>query len=79
MTQRKVKRVSRKLSPEEKAKYAEMAQGIEQEFPPGKQVEVRDDGETQPKTLGEYFDLRSVVRQLRAAREAQGLSLADIQ
>jgi hypothetical protein len=51
---------------------------IEQKFPPGKAAAPPDDPSL-PSTLGEYFDLRWLAAELRKVREAQGLSLADIQ
>jgi ribosome-binding protein aMBF1 (putative translation factor) len=75
---RKVKRVTKRLSEAEKAKYSQMREAVEQEFPPGKAKQPHRDP-NQPADLGEYFDLRGLVGELRKAREAQGLSLADIQ
>jgi ribosome-binding protein aMBF1 (putative translation factor) len=75
---RKVKRVTKHLSAADKAKYAEMREAVEQEFPPGKAKRPPRDS-NQPADLGEYFDLRALIGELRKAREAQGLSLADIQ
>ncbi len=75
---RKVKRVTKHLSDAEKAKYAKMREAVEQEFPPGKAKRPPRDP-NQPANLGEYFDLRALVGELRKAREAQGLSLADVQ
>jgi hypothetical protein len=75
---RKVKRVTRRLSGTDKAKYARLREAVEQEFPPGKAKRPPRDPD-QPADLGEYFDLRALVGELRKAREAQGLSLADVQ
>jgi DNA-binding XRE family transcriptional regulator len=75
---RKVKRVLKRLSDADKAKYAQMSDAVEHEFPPGKAKRPPRDP-NQPADLGEFFDLRSVVGELRKAREAQGLSLADVQ
>jgi ribosome-binding protein aMBF1 (putative translation factor) len=75
---RKVKRVTKRLSDAEKAKYARMREAAEREFPPGKAKRPPRDPD-QPADLGEYFDLRALVGELRKAREAQGLSLADVQ
>jgi DNA-binding XRE family transcriptional regulator len=74
---RKTKRVSRHLSVADKAKYAKLRDEVEKEFPPNK-AKVPTHDPNQPGDLGEYFDLRALVGQLRKAREAQGLSLADI-
>jgi DNA-binding XRE family transcriptional regulator len=78
MPARKVKRATRTLTSEEKARYAKMAKRIEEEFPPGQPVNLKPKP-TQPATLGDYFGLRSLVAGLRAARQAAGLSLTDIQ
>jgi hypothetical protein len=75
---RKAKRVTRRLSDTDKAKYARLREAVEKEFPPGKAKRPPRDPE-QPADLGEYFDLRALVGELRKAREAQGLSLADVQ
>jgi DNA-binding XRE family transcriptional regulator len=75
---RKAKRVMKRLSDAEKAKYAQMRDAVERELPPGKAKRPPQDP-NQPANLGEYFDLRAVVGELRKAREAQGLSLADVQ
>jgi ribosome-binding protein aMBF1 (putative translation factor) len=75
---RKAKRVTKHLSVADKAKYAKQRDEIEREFPPRKAKHPPRDPD-QPADLREYFDLRALVGQLRKAREAQGLSLADIQ
>jgi DNA-binding phage protein len=75
---RKAKRVTRRLSDADKAKYARLREAVEQEFPPGKAKRPPRDPD-QPADLGQYFDLRALVGELRKAREAQGLSLADVQ
>ena len=75
---RKAKRVTRRLSDADKAKYARLREAVEKEFPPGKAKRPSRDPD-QPADLGEYFDLRALVGELRKAREAQGLSLADVQ
>ena len=75
---RKAKRVTRRLSDTDKAKYARLREAVEKEFPPGKAKRPPRDPE-QPADLGDYFDLRALVGELRKAREAQGLSLADVQ
>lgn len=75
---RKVKRVMRRMPDAGKAKYARLRAAVEKEFPPGKAKRPPRDP-NQPMNLGEYFDLRAVVGELRKAREAQGLSLADVQ
>jgi DNA-binding phage protein len=75
---RKAKRVTRRLSDADKAKYARLREAVEQEFPPGKAKRPPRDLD-QPADLGQYFDLRALVGELRKAREAQGLSLADVQ
>ena len=75
---RKAKRVTRRLSDTDKAKYARLREAVEKEFPPGKAKRPPRDP-NQPADLGEYFDLRALVGELRKAREAQGLSLADVQ
>jgi len=71
-----VKRVKRKWTAAEKAKHAKLRKSIEAEFPPGSAVPRAIDP-TQPANLQDYFDLRLLVAELRKAREAQGLSLAD--
>jgi ribosome-binding protein aMBF1 (putative translation factor) len=75
---RRAKRVMKRLSDAEKAKYAQMRTAVERELPPGKARRPPRDP-NQPADLGEYFDLRAVVGELRKAREAHGLSLADVQ
>ena len=75
---RKAKRVTRRLSDADKAKYARLREAVEKEFPPGKAKRPPRDPD-QPADLSEYFDLRALVGELRKAREAQGLSLADVQ
>ena len=62
----------------EQAEHRRERELIEQEFPPGK-AQVPPDDPSHPPTLGDDFDLRWLVSQLRQAREAQGLSLGDIQ
>ena len=74
----KANRVMRRLSDADKAKYARLREVVEKEFPPGKAKRPPRDPE-QPADLGDYFDLRALVGELRKAREAQGLSLADVQ
>lgn len=78
MPEREFRREYRRLSPEEKARYAEIARKVEEEYPPGKAKPGPPDPSL-PAKLGDYFDLRYLVGELRKAREAQGLSLADIQ
>jgi DNA-binding XRE family transcriptional regulator len=75
---RKAKRVIKRLSDADKVKYARMGDAVEQEFPPGNAKRSPRDPD-QPADLGEYFDLRALVGELRKAREAQGLSLGDVQ
>jgi DNA-binding XRE family transcriptional regulator len=75
---RKAKRVTKHLSEAAKARYSQMRDAVEKEFPPGKATRPPRDP-NQPADLGEYFDLRALVGELRKAREAQGLSLADVQ
>ncbi len=75
---RKAKHVVRRISDADKAKYFAIGKAIEKEFPPGSFVHPSGDPNL-PASLGDYFDLRALVWQLRKAREAQGLSLADIQ
>lgn len=65
-------------SDREKAESARLREAIEKEFPPGKAGRPARDP-NQPANLGEFFDLRAIVGELRKAREAQGLSLADVQ
>ena len=65
------------LSDEQKARYARLAREIEAEFPPGAARRPADP--SLPATLGEYFDLRALLCELRQLREAQCLSLADVQ
>ena len=68
----------KRLSDADKSKYARLRNAVEQEFPPGKAKRPPRDP-NQPSDLGEYFDLRALVGELRKAREAQGLSLSDVQ
>lgn len=75
---RRAKRVMRRMSDTDKQAHAQLRAQIEKEFPPGKAKRPPRDP-NQPANLGEYFDLRAVVGELRKAREAQGLSLADVQ
>lgn len=78
MSKQPAKRAKQKRSNAQKAESAAAARKIEQEFPPGQAGPPPDDA-TEPATLGDYFDLRFVVGELRREREAQGLSLRDIQ
>lgn len=78
MAGQKQKRVKRKLTDKQKAGYADVSRKIEAEFPPGKARLPRENG-SEPPAAGEYFDLRRIVAELKKAREAQGLSLRDIQ
>jgi DNA-binding XRE family transcriptional regulator len=75
---RKAKRVVKRLSHAAKVKYAKLRDEIEHEFPPGKAKRPPRDP-TQPSDLGEYFDLQALVGELRKAREAQGMSLLNMQ
>jgi DNA-binding XRE family transcriptional regulator len=75
---RKAKRVVKRLSHAAKAKHAKLRTEIEREFPPGKAKRPPQDS-AQPADLGEYFDLQALVGELRKAREAQGMSLIDMQ
>jgi DNA-binding phage protein len=59
-------------------RYVRLRNAVEQEFPPGKAKRPPRDP-NQPADLGEYFDLRALLGELRKAREAQGLSLSDVQ
>lgn len=68
----------KRLSEAEKAKYEEIRKAVERELPPGKAKRPSHDP-SQPADLGEYFDLRALIGELRKAREAQGMSLADVQ
>jgi ribosome-binding protein aMBF1 (putative translation factor) len=78
MSKREIERQYRRLSAEERARFADAARRVENEFPPGRAIERRSD-KNLPPTLGDYFDLRQLVAALRQAREARGLSLADVQ
>lgn len=75
---RKAKHVLRRISEADKAKYASISKQVEKEFPPDGVVRPSRDSNL-PASLGDYFDLRALVWELRKAREAQGLSLADVQ
>jgi len=70
----KTKRVTRTFTAAEKAEHRRERELIEREFPPGKAQAPPD-----AQALGDYFDLRWLAAELRKAREAQGLSLGDIQ
>ncbi|HUG91375.1 MAG TPA: helix-turn-helix transcriptional regulator [Planctomycetaceae bacterium] len=65
------------LSAEDKARYAQLARHIEAEFPPGEAQPHPPDGSL-PPALGEYFDLKAVLSDLRRIRESDGLTLADL-
>ena len=60
----------RRLTPEEAAKYREVRAAIEQELP---ELVARHHEREQT-----YDDLAALLQQLKAAREACGLSLADL-
>ena len=68
---------SHHLTDEQKARYAGLAREIEAEFPPGAPRRTADP--SLPGTLGDYFNLRALLCELRQLREAQGVSLADMQ
>ena len=76
MTKREVRHENRRMSAEQRTRYAKLARAVEQEFPPGKAVASRDP--ELPASLGDYFDLRSLVGELRRAREAQDITLAEL-
>ena len=78
MSRQNAKRVNRKMTAGQKMKYAKLRRQVEQEFPSGKMPQLAKDG-SEPPTMGDYFDLRFVVSELRKARETQGLSLADVE
>jgi DNA-binding XRE family transcriptional regulator len=61
---------NRHLTPEEAAKYRKIRQQVDEELP-----ELLARHESRMAALDE---LQEVLRQLKAAREAQGLSLADL-
>ena len=65
MTKREVRHEPRHTSAEERARYAKLGKAV-----PSRDPEL-------PALLGDYFDLRSLVGELRRAREAQELSLAE--
>lgn len=77
MTDRKIRREYRRFSPEEKAEHARIREQVERERPPGEARPATDPA--LPATLGNYFDLRELVADLRDSRQERGLSLADVE
>jgi hypothetical protein len=68
---------SHHLTDEQKAHYARLAREIEAEFPPD--VPRRSPDPSLPGTLGDYFNLRALLCELRQLRKAQGISIDDMQ
>jgi ribosome-binding protein aMBF1 (putative translation factor) len=77
MTSRQIRREYRRFSPEEEAEHARIREQVERDHPPGEASPTTDPA--LPVTLGDYFDLRELVAELRDSRQARGLSLADVQ
>lgn len=69
MTLRRTTR-NRRLSPEEAAKYREIREQVAEELP---ELMARHD-----ERRAALNELASLIQQLKAAREARGLSLADM-
>lgn len=61
---------NRRLTPQEAAKYRKIRQQVDEELP---ELPARHDSR-----MASLDELQEVLRQLKAAREAQGLSLADL-
>ena len=76
MHKREVRRERRRMPAEQRARYARLAREVEEEFPPGRAAPSHDP--ELPGSLGDYFDLGSLIGELRRAREAQELSLAEL-
>lgn len=75
MTQRIAKRSERRLTPEEKARVAEVRRLVE-----GEREEILRRGrEILAEERGQNAALRDVSRLLKAERLSQGLTLADVQ
>lgn len=72
------KRRGRKLTEAEADRYDEARRDIEQEFPPGRRGVEHADPASRMK-LGDFYEIQHVMALLRAERERQGLSLADLQ
>ena len=69
MTPQRITR-NRRLTPEEAAKYREVREQVEQELP---ELIARHD-----ERMVALDQLADLIRQLKAAREEKGLSLADM-
>jgi hypothetical protein len=74
------KRVQKKggWTPEDRARHKAIREKFQQEKPTLEQL-VASGEYNEPVTTAEYFGLRGAVATLRAAREAAGLSLADVE
>ena len=69
MSMRRVTR-GRRVSPEEAAKYREVRKQVEEELP--------DLIARHQERMAAFDELDALVKELKAAREQQGLSLADL-
>lgn len=69
MTLRRINR-DRRLSPEEAAKYREIREQVREELP--------DLIARHHERLATFDQLNDLIKQLKAAREEQGLSLSDL-
>ncbi len=63
-------------TPEQRAEHRSIREFFQREKPTLEQI-VAETG-VPPTTLGEYLALRTTLKSLRDAREAAGLSLADV-
>lgn len=70
-------RRSRKLPPKEARKYDGIRDEMAREFSPGKRSPKHADPQTRMK-LGDFFEIQHAISALKAERQRQRLSLADI-
>lgn len=73
--QLKLKRETRKLTPEQAERYSRLAEEIEQEFREGRTVGTDP---SIPPNAAEVWELRYTIRDLREERLQQGKTLADV-
>ncbi len=71
-------RVHRKIerSPEEKAKIKALRDSLQKERP-SLETLVRSGEYTEPTTLGEFLDAKTIARVLKEMRQSAGMSLAE--
>lgn len=72
-------RRSRKLTPEEAARYKELREAADAEIPQVRGERTALAEPTGPNSLEDLLDLRKVFRSLREERVRQGLSLGELE